>query len=58
MTDFGQAKGRAAEQQFRSVRPRIPRELNAAAGIVNAVVIGAAMLFALAVVIATAIYVF
>ena len=42
MTDYSQSKGRAAEQEFRSVRPRIPRELNAARGIVNGVLMGLA----------------
>ena len=51
MTVFGQGRGRAAEQEFRSVRPRIPRELNAARGIVNGVLIGAAIWVAIAIVI-------
>ena len=51
MTDYSQSKGRAAEQEFRSVRPRIPRELNAACGIVNGVLIGAAIWVAIAIVI-------
>ena len=58
MTDFGQSKGRAAEQEFRSVRPRIPRELNAARGIVNGVLIGAAIWFAIGVLIWLAFKVF
>lgn len=51
MTDLSQSKGRAAEQEFRSVRPRIPREFNAARGIVNGVLIGAAIWVAIAIVI-------